>query len=113
MNILIQKKSHILIIVSFFFVAILEEPNKAVSVSWQMLFAVIPFVNFWAAYRIKKLRKFLLIWIGLFGLSLLISILIPFPFSTVITLVIEIPILIYYIRKWSIEWNNKMDSKYT
>ena len=50
MNILIQKKRHILIIVSFFFVAILEEPNKAVSVSWQMLFAVIPFVYFWAAY---------------------------------------------------------------
>ncbi|MBD0359380.1 MAG: hypothetical protein ICV56_01525 [Nitrososphaeraceae archaeon] len=98
---------------SFFFVAILEPNKKSVSVRWQMLFAVIPFVNFWAAYRIKKLRKFLLIWIGLFGLSLLISILVPFPFSTVITLVIEIPILIYYIRKWSIEWNNKMESKYT
>ncbi len=98
---------------SFFFVAILEPNKKSVSVRWQMLFAVIPFVYFWAAYRIKKLRKFLLIWIGLFGLSLLIDFLVPFPFSTVISLVIEIPILIYYIRKWSIEWNNKMESKYT
>ena len=93
---------------SLFFVAILEEQNKAVSVRWQMLFAVIPFVYFWAAYRIKKLRKFLLIWIGLIGLSFLIDFLVPFPFSTVISLVIEIPILIYYIRKWSIEWNNKI-----
>ena len=89
------------------------EPNKkSVSVRWQMLFAVIPFVNFWAAYRIKKLRKFSYIWIGLFGLNIL-GILVPYPFTTVITLGIEIQILIYFIRKWSIEWNNKMDSKYT
>ena len=87
------------------------EPNKTVSVYWQMLFAVIPFVKFWAAYRIKKLRKFLLLWIVLeFGVSLLISILIPFPFSLVVILVIEIPIMIYYMRKWSIEWNNNVRS---
>lgn len=95
---------------SFFFVAVLE-PNKAVSVRWQMLFAVIPFVKFSAAYRIKKLRKFLLLWIVLeFGVSVLVSLLIPFPFSLVVILVIEIPIEIYYMRKWSIERNNKVRS---
>ena len=91
---------------SFFFVAILEPNKKSVSVRWQMLFAVIPFVYFWAAYRIKKLRKFLLIWIGLIGLSFLIDFLVPFPFSTIISLVIEILILVYYIRKWRVNIRN-------
>ena len=40
-----------------------------------MLFAVLPFVGYWATYRIKKLRNFLIISIALgFGLNLLVSV---------------------------------------
>ena len=85
--------------------------NKTVSVSWQMLFAVLPFVGYWATYRIKKLRKFLIISIALgFGLNILVSVFVPNPFNILIELIISIPILVYFVRKWSIEWNNKITS---
>lgn len=31
-----------------------------VSVGWQIVFALIPFLDLWAFYRIRKLRKYLL-----------------------------------------------------
>jgi hypothetical protein len=34
--------------------------NHKISVGWQIVFTFIPIVNFWAFYRIKKLRKYLL-----------------------------------------------------
>jgi hypothetical protein len=36
--------------------------DEKVSVKMQMLFALFPVVNLWAAYRIKKLGKFLLLF---------------------------------------------------
>ena len=32
--------------------------NHKVSVAWQIVFTFIPIVNFWAFYRIRKLRKY-------------------------------------------------------
>jgi hypothetical protein len=34
--------------------------NHKVSVAWQIVFTFLPVVNFWAFYRIRKLRKYLL-----------------------------------------------------
>jgi CDP-diglyceride synthetase len=34
--------------------------NDKVSVGWQIVFQFLPVVNFWAFYRIRKLRKFVL-----------------------------------------------------
>ena len=34
--------------------------NRKVSVAWQIVFTFIPIVNFWAFYRITKLRKYVL-----------------------------------------------------
>ena len=83
--------------------------SKEVSVGWQMLFAVIIFVNFWAAYRIQKLRRFLLLWLILqFGVGPLVTFFVRFPYSFVVYLAIHIPIVVYYMRKWSIQWNNQL-----
>jgi hypothetical protein len=50
--------------------------------SVETVFAFIPFVNLWAAYRIQKLRKFLLIFIPLnFALNFGVAIFIPSPYS--------------------------------
>ena len=87
------------------------EPNKAVSVPIQILIsALIPFAGFWAAYRIKKLRMFLVLLLALFLPNYIISMLIPFPFSLLPMLVLQIALIVYYMRKWSIEWNNKISS---
>ena len=38
--------------------------KEPISVNWQSLFVIIPFVDLWAAYRIEKLRWFfIMIWI--------------------------------------------------
>jgi hypothetical protein len=34
--------------------------NHKVSVGWQIVFTFLPVVNFWAFYRIRKLRKYVL-----------------------------------------------------
>ena len=34
--------------------------NHKVSVAWQIVFTFIPIANFWAFYRIRKLRKYVL-----------------------------------------------------
>jgi len=34
--------------------------NRKVSVAWQIAFTFIPVLNFWAFYRIRKLRKYVL-----------------------------------------------------
>jgi hypothetical protein len=34
--------------------------NRKVSVAWQIVFTFLPIVNFWAFYRIRKLRKYVL-----------------------------------------------------
>jgi len=34
--------------------------NNKVRVAWQIVFTFIPIVNFWAFYRIRKLRKYVL-----------------------------------------------------
>jgi hypothetical protein len=68
-----------------------------------MLFSVIPIVNFWAAYRVEKLIKALVIFILS---SLAVSFLVPFPFSLPIIIVIEV----YFMRRWSIQWNKKINN---
>ena len=99
---------------------------KPVSVQRQTIFALIPSVDMWAFYRIKKLRKFILIALTLgFGFS---------PISLAVSSSIDMstisspldlytnPIflmyivgtigalhgtLVFFIRRWSKEWNEQ------
>jgi hypothetical protein len=34
--------------------------NHKVSVAWQIVFTILPFIDLWAFYRIRRLRKYLL-----------------------------------------------------
>ena len=111
--------------------------RKPVSVNWQTLFVLVPFVDLWATYRIQKLRLYLLIFAVGFGLiQFLISATVNDPFvftvmqddmtnfeqdpqmedlltSDVLAIIIIIEIIefiarIYLIRRWSGEWNFKV-----
>ncbi len=100
--------------------------KQPVSVKRQTIFALIPSVDVWAFYRIQKLRKFILIALGLgFAFS---------PISLAVSASIDMstisspldlysnPIflgyvigsiaalhgtLVYFIRRWSKEWNEQ------
>ena len=81
--------------------------NEKVNVGWQTLFSIIPFVSWWTAYRIGKLRKFLLISLPLYiAFNVLFSYL-----TTFFYLIVLIPLVVYFMRKWSIQWNEESDDK--
>jgi len=82
-------------------------PTK-VSVRWQCVFAFLPIINLWAAYRIRKLRRFLLLSLILTGINIIISLFIPFPYSLPISWAVDIPVRIHYMRKWSTRWNDSL-----
>ncbi len=48
--------------------------QEPVSINWQSVFMLIPFIDLWAAYRIEKLRRYLLlIWVPSFFVFLFLS----------------------------------------
>ena len=88
---------------------------KPVSIGWQMIFAAVPILNLWAAYKIKKLRVFfLLFWALPLALAYAPGILHPetfFDFQPGEEAILNISELVLWIvgiimmRKWSINWN--------
>ncbi len=100
--------------------------QKPVSVKQQTIFALIPSVDVWAFYRIRKLRKFILIALGLgfafSPISLAVSASIDMSTITSPLDLYTNPIflmyivgtiatlhgtLVFFIRRWSNEWNKQ------
>jgi uncharacterized membrane protein len=83
--------------------------NKSqVNPKWQMFLAAVPFVNMWAAYRIGKLRRFSIISVPIY-----IAFNVLFPNSALLfDMIVLVPIAIYLMRKWSIEWNKGFEEEY-
>jgi len=95
--------------------------RKPYSVTRQMIMVIIPFLDLWAAYRIEKLRYWLLIFLLGFGI-LRSVVLYPWEWNTpdtrddhtpffadinseIIFIVVAIIIAMIVIRKWTMEWN--------
>jgi hypothetical protein len=84
--------------------------NSLVSLRKQMIFAVIPFLNLQAAYQIKKLIKLIVLLIVIYIADLVVSLFVPVPYSLLIDVAIYLILVIHYMRKWTIEWNNKVST---
>lgn len=101
-----------------------------VSLKTQTIFCIIPLLDLYAAYRIKKLRRYLLIMIFLVGVPLMIIDFAVFPqmqsdtlddftmeamfdyelgdmLYSIATWVASIMIAIFLIRRWSVQWNSQ------
>ena len=85
----------------------MENKNKTISVREQAVFSVIPIFNLWAAYRIGKLRRFLLILLLVWVINIPVSFLVPFPFSIPVKLLVYAIVVIHYLKKWTVQWNGK------
>lgn len=85
----------------------METKSKIISVREQMVFSVIPILNLWAAYRIEKLRRFLLILLLIWVINIPVSFLVPFPFSIPVKLLVYAILVILYLKKWTVQWNSK------
>ncbi len=100
--------------------------RKTYSVTRQMIMVIFPILDLWASYRIQKLRLYLLIFLLGFGILWVVTdmaiygdeffdedaSLIPDTSSIIIYILeiaIEIIIAMILIRKWTIEWNKKVE----
>jgi len=85
-------------------------PNqKPVNLKWQTILCIIPFGWIFAYYEIQKLKMGVIIFAVTYGMSFVGSFVFPWPFSTIPMAVITLSIQIYYVRKWSREWNKKFE----
>ena len=90
--------------------------NK-VSVWWQMFYAIIPFVNLLAFYRIQRLVMAITSAFPLFVGIIVILTLLPnftyFPFRLEdrfnLFLILFDSVLVFFIRRWSKQWNDQID----
>lgn len=101
--------------------------QEPVSLRWQTLFVFIPVVSLWALWRIQKLRKALLIFIPTNLISSGFSNMFErmnnshtdgfdsfYPDIIGLTILgIGIGITVYFTRKWSKEWNKKLDYRHS
>jgi predicted membrane channel-forming protein YqfA (hemolysin III family) len=90
--------------------------EKSVNVTLQMILVVIPYAWIWGFYRIRKLRKGLVLMFGIsiavafFGFLVNVSTgndVREFTNLTFVVYLLSALVGIYFIRKWSIEWNLK------
>lgn len=81
------------------------------SVNIQMILSIIPIVDLWATYRIEKLRFWILLWIGLAMVDLIIVSIAGYEISLVLSFLIGIPIGVFLMRHFTMEWNKKIDAE--
>ena len=94
---------------------------KRVNVNWQILFIFIPILNLWVLWRIKKMKKALLVFVPMnLGVLYLLRLFISLSYSsnenslilgivTLALLILDLCIMVYLIEKWSKEWNKKIE----
>jgi len=97
---------------------------KRVNVNWQILFIFIPILNLWVLWRIKKMKKALLVFVPMnLGVLYLLRLFISLSYSsnenslilgivTLALLILDLCIMVYLIEKWSKEWNKKIEFEF-
>lgn len=84
--------------------------RKTYSVNVQMILSIIPIVDLWAAYRIEKLRLWVLFWIGMMLISGALMVLGDPTIEFIIGMAITIPIALFLMRHFTMEWNNEINT---
>jgi len=90
--------------------------NESVSIKRQTIYAIIPILDAYAAYKVKKLIMYIVIMIvigmvigvssELTGFDYAQSL--PTPADEIVWEFILIPLAVFLIRKWSKDWNQQM-----
>jgi hypothetical protein len=85
-----------------------EKNPERVSLRSQLILAIIPsfITQIIAFYRIRKLLSGIIMEVIIFFIDLVIQMTISWPFGMIFSLPITIGIPVYYIRKWTMEFNN-------
>jgi hypothetical protein len=83
--------------------------TERVSLKSQLVLAVIPsFISqIIAFYRIKKLLYGIILEVMIFFIALIINLMISWPAGMIIALPITVGVPVYYVRKWTLEFNRE------
>jgi len=84
--------------------------QKPVSIGWQIVFVIIPYVWIYAFYRIEKLRIGIVLAIISTIVGIGFQMMLPFPWGLSSSWVFYIIIPIYFVVKWSKVWNEKFQT---
>jgi len=81
--------------------------SKQTFLRTQLILAIIPtfITQIIAFYRIRKLANGIILELIIFSIDLIIQLSIKWPFGMVIALPITIGVPVYYVRKWTVEFN--------
>jgi len=84
--------------------------QKPVDVNLLTVLQFVPIIGAWTFYRIEKLRMYIVIEFALAVPSIVLQIVLPFPYYLIGTLPIGFGVPIYLIRKWGKKWNAKFSN---
>ena len=84
--------------------------REVYSVKVQMILACIPVIDLWAAYRIEKLRVWVLLYVGMFFVGFMIGSTGEDIAVTVIGYVISFGAALFLMRYLTMEWNRKINN---
>lgn len=97
--------------------------KEPVSIKRQTIYALVPFLDLYAAYKIRKFILYFTIIVPItIGVSYALEAVFPVPdiegltleafsalfYNSIATCAITIPIAVYLIRKWSKKWNEQL-----
>lgn len=85
-----------------------------IGIRGQIMLAVIPsfITQLIAFYRIRKFTKGLIIELIIFIVDLTIQMVIQWPFGVIFTLPFTVGIPVYFVRKWTLEYNGRSTSMF-
>ena len=84
--------------------------KEPVDIKKQAQYVYIPGLDLYAAYKVGKILPYVVIVLGI-GIPVFALMLSFFPFSLMHILIPEIailPVAIYFVKKWSREWNKQL-----
>lgn len=85
--------------------------QKPVNVNLQTVLMFIPLVWIYAFYRIEQLSMGIFLFFVSIAASIVIQLVFPYPYGLIFAYVPTFVIPIYFIRKWSKEWNVKFQTE--
>lgn len=86
-----------------------KDGYKGISLRGQMILALVPsFVSqIIAFYRIQKLVYGIVIEVIVFFIDMVIQVVFSWPFGMIIAMPVTVGLPLYYVRKWTLEYNRE------
>lgn len=85
--------------------------QRPVNVTIQTVLMFVPLAWIYAFYRIERLSMGLFLLFVTLAVSIVLQVTVPYPYGLIFAYVASFAIPIYYIRKWSKQWNARFNEE--